>query len=207
MPAITAEAGPIDFSRYIHDDPEAGLFSVNREIYIDPVLYELEMEYIFEANWVFLCHESQLPNLNDFYTTHMGRQPVVVVRNQQGEVNAFINACSHKGSRICLTRQGNTKFHTCTYHGWVFDNDGNNVSVKDGADAAYSEAFAAKDFGLKKVPKVAEYRGWIFGSLADDVVPLEEHLGDMKLFIDLGSWDSWQRNTQLASKMYSISSS
>ena len=185
MPAITAEAGPIDFSRYIHDDPEAGLFSVNREIYIDPVLYELEMEYIFEANWVFLCHESQLPNLNDFYTTHMGRQPVVVVRNQQGEVNAFINACSHKGSRICLTRQGNTKFHTCTYHGWVFDNDGNNVSVKDGADAAYSEAFAAKDFGLKKVPKVAEYRGWIFGSLADDVVPLEEHLGDMKLFIDL----------------------
>ncbi len=178
-------AAPIDFSRYILDDQDQGVFSVNREIYNTPELYDLEMEYIFEANWVFLCHESQVANPNDFYTTHMGRQPIVVTRDKAGELNAFINACSHKGSKICLTRQGNTKFHTCTYHGWVFDNQGKNVSVKDNEDACYSEAFAAQDFGLKKVPKLAEYRGWIFGSLEDDVAPLETHLGDMKLFIDL----------------------
>jgi len=178
-------AAPIDFGRYIHDDKKQGVFSVNREIFNTPELYDLEMEYIFEANWVFLCHESQVPNPHDFYTTHMGRQPVVVTRDKEGELNAFINACSHKGSKLCLTRQGNTKFHTCTYHGWVFDSQGNSISVKDRDDASYSEAFAAQDFNLKKVPKLAEYRGWIFGSLEADVVPLDEHLGDMRLFIDL----------------------
>ncbi len=178
-------AAPIDFGRYIYDDKKQGVFSVNREIFNTPELYDLEMEYIFEANWVFLCHESQVPNPHDFYTTHMGRQPVVVTRDKEGELNAFINACSHKGSKLCLTRQGNTKFHTCTYHGWVFDSQGNSISVKDRDDASYSEAFAAQDFNLKKVPKLAEYRGWIFGSLEADVVPLDEHLGDMRLFIDL----------------------
>lgn len=178
-------AAPIDFGRYIHDDKKQGVFSVNREIFNTPELYDLEMEYIFEANWVFLCHESQVPNPHDFYTTHMGRQPVVVTRDKEGELNAFINACSHKGSKLCLTRQGNTKFHTCTYHGWVFDSQGNSISVKDRDDASYSEAFAAQDFNLKKVPRLAEYRGWIFGSLEADVVPLDEHLGDMRLFIDL----------------------
>jgi len=180
-----ATAAPIDFGRYIRDDQDQGVFSVNREIYNTPELYDLEMEYIFEANWVFLCHESQLPDPNDYYTTFMGRQPVVVMRDKEGEIDAFINACSHKGSKVCLTRQGNAKFHTCTYHGWVFDSQGKNVSIKDHEDAMYSEAFAAQDFGLKKVPKVAEYRGWIFGSLEADVVPLEEHLGDTRLFIDL----------------------
>ncbi|MBL4622060.1 MAG: Rieske 2Fe-2S domain-containing protein [Immundisolibacteraceae bacterium] len=187
MGSSSQDAGTaaIDFAQYLHDDTEQGVFSVRRDIFTDPEIYDREMEYIFESNWVFLCHESQLPNPNDFYTTHIGRQPVVVVRNQQGELNGFINACSHKGSKICLTRQGNTKFHTCSYHGWVFDNDGNNVAVKDNEDAAYSDAFKQLDFGLKKVPKVAEYRGWIFGSIEADVVSLEDHLGDMKLFIDL----------------------
>ena len=180
-----AGTAAIDFAQYLHDDTEQGVFSVRRDIFTNPEIYDLEMEYIFESNWVFLCHESQLPNPNDFYTTHIGRQPVVVIRNQQGELNGFINACSHKGSKVCLTRQGNTKFHTCSYHGWVFDNNGKNVAVKDNEDAAYSDAFKALDFGLKPVPKIAEYRGWIFGSIEADVAPLEEHLGDMRQFIDL----------------------
>ena len=182
LPGATA---PLDFSRYLDDRPDEGVFRVSRDIYRDERLFELEMKYIFESNWVFLCHASQIPQPHDFYTTHIGRQPVVVTRNAQGELRGFLNTCTHKGSLLCVTQAGNSRFHICTYHGWTFDNDGNCVSIKDEAPAGYSDAFSRDNKNLFPVARIAEYRGWIFGSLCDDVPSLEEHLGDMRLFIDL----------------------
>ena len=88
-------------------------------------------------------------------------------------------------SLVCLNRSGNRKFHSCTYHGWTFDTNGRCVSIKDHAEAAYTPAFEAPGHDLQAVPKLAEYRGWIFGSLNADVMPLEQHLGDARVFIDL----------------------
>lgn len=178
-------AGPVDFDRYIDDRIDEGVFAVHRDIFRDEFLFELEMKYIFESNWVFLCHASQISRPHDFYTTHIGRQPVLVTRNAAGELKAFLNTCTHKGSLVCLTRAGNRKFHACTYHGWTFDTNGRCVSIKDHADAAYTPAFEAESHDLPAVPKLGEYRGWIFGSLNPDVLPLEEHLGDARVFIDL----------------------
>ena len=178
-------AGPVDFDRYIDDRIDEGQFAVHRDIFRDEFLFELEMKYIFESNWVFLCHASQLPKPHDFFSTHIGRQPVLVTRNAAGELKAFLNTCTHKGSLVCLNRSGNRKFHSCTYHGWTFDTNGRCVSIKDHAEAAYTPAFEAHSHDLHAVPKLAEYRGWIFGSLNADVVPLEQHLGDARVFIDL----------------------
>ena len=49
--------------------------------FTDEDLFELEMKYIFEGNWIYLAHESQIPNINDYYTTYMGRQPIVIRNN------------------------------------------------------------------------------------------------------------------------------
>jgi benzoate/toluate 1,2-dioxygenase alpha subunit len=61
----------------IVEDKENGLYRAKRDIFTDPELFELEMKYIFEGNWIYLAHESQIPNKNDYYTTYMGRQPRV----------------------------------------------------------------------------------------------------------------------------------
>lgn len=180
-----APAPPIDFDRYLLDDPTGGRFTVSRDIFRDPWLYELEMKYIFEANWVFLCHQSQIPNPGDYYTTHIGRQPVVVIRDAAGVLNAFINSCPHKGSKLFLYQRGNGKFQMCPYHGWTFDNHGQCVSIKDHAAAAYTDSFERIDHNLTAIARIGEYRGWIFGSLGDEVPSLDEHLGDTRLFIDL----------------------
>src|SRR3712207_4224899 len=76
------------------EDPQKGVYRVARDIFTDPEIFELEMKYIFEGNWIYLAHESQIPNKNDYFTTWMGRQPIVIARNRTGELNAFINACS-----------------------------------------------------------------------------------------------------------------
>ena len=81
----------------LEDDKEKGIYRCKREMFTDPDLFELEMTHIFEGNWIYLAHESQIPDVNDFLTTTMGRQPIFIARNKAGELNAFLNACSHRG--------------------------------------------------------------------------------------------------------------
>ena len=83
---------------------ETGEFKLHRSVFTDKTLFDLEMKYIFEGNWVYLAHESQVKDKNDYFTTHIGRQPVIVARNRNGELNAMINACSHRGAQVAVIR-------------------------------------------------------------------------------------------------------
>lgn len=73
------------------DSPETGEFRANRNIFTDEEIFELEMKHIWEGNWVYQAHEAQIPNIGDYYTTNIGRQPIIISRNKQGELNALIN--------------------------------------------------------------------------------------------------------------------
>jgi len=170
----------------VQDDPNTGLFRCKRNIFTDPELFELEMKYIFEGNWIYLAHESQVPNKNDYFTGFMGRQPVFIARNRQGELNAFVNACSHRGAMLCRHKRGNKSTYTCPFHGWTFNNSGKLLKVKDPDGAGYPEQFN-KDgsHDLTKVARFESYRGFLFGSLNPDVKPLREHLGEATKIIDL----------------------
>jgi hypothetical protein len=54
----------------------------------------------------------------------MGRQPIFIARNRDGELNAYINACSHRGAMLCRFRRGSRVIFTCPFHGWTFTNSG-----------------------------------------------------------------------------------
>ena len=125
----------------MEDDPETGHYRVARDIFTDPDIFELEMKHIFEGNWIYLAHESQIPNNNDYLTTYMGRQPIVIARNRNGELNAFINACSHRGAMLCRHKRDNKSTFTCPFHGWTFNNSGKLLKVKDPEGAGYPEQF------------------------------------------------------------------
>jgi benzoate/toluate 1,2-dioxygenase alpha subunit len=170
---------------YVDDRPSEGVFRVHRDVYADPELFELEMKYIFERTWNYLALESEIAKPNDFVTRHIGRTPVIVTRDAKGKIGAFINACRHKGATVCRLEEGNTKFHVCPYHGWAYDASGKNVDIKDRAAGAYAAAFEAENHDLLPVAKIASYKGMIFGSLSAEVPALEDHLGDLKFFLDL----------------------
>lgn len=93
--------------------PEEGVVRVNRKVFTDQELFDLEMRYIFEGNWIFLAHESQIPNVGDYYTTNIGRQPIMITRSKDGELNALINACSHRGAMLCRRKTDNRTTITC----------------------------------------------------------------------------------------------
>jgi benzoate/toluate 1,2-dioxygenase alpha subunit len=170
----------------VQEDAATGHYRCKRNIFTDPVLFELEMKHIFEGNWIYMAHESQIPNKNDYFTTFMGRQPVFIARNRNGELNAFINACSHRGAMICRHKRDNKSTFTCPFHGWTFNNNGKLLKVKDPDGAGYPEAFNKEgSHDLTRVARFESYRGFLFGSLNPDVKSLTEHLGESTKIIDM----------------------
>lgn len=187
MSAIIEKARDLDhlLATAVQDDKEAGLYRCRRDIFTNEDLFALEMKHIFEGNWVYLAHESQIPEPNDYYTTWIGRQPVVITRDKTGTLNAVINACAHKGAMLCRRKQGNKGSFTCPFHGWTFSNTGKLLKVKDAKTTQYPEQFG-KDgsHDLTRVARFESYRGFLFGSLNADVAPLEEFLGETTIIID-----------------------
>ncbi|HKP78235.1 MAG TPA: aromatic ring-hydroxylating dioxygenase subunit alpha [Phenylobacterium sp.] len=170
---------------HILDDPSSDTFLLDREVYTSPELFELEMKHIFEGGWVFLGLESQIPEPHDFFTTWIGRHPVIVSRDADGEVHALINTCRHKAAIVCHLRQGNKRAHVCAYHSWSYDSAGRNLVIKNQPVGAYPESFNDREHDLARVARLESYRGILFGSLNPEVPPLVEHLGDARVFLDL----------------------
>ena len=103
----------------LQDDPSSHQYRLDRTAFTDEQLFELEMKHIFEGNWIFLAHESQIPNVNDYLTLHVGRQPVVLTRSKDGRINALMNTCTHRGATLCRHKKGNKSSFTCPFHGQI----------------------------------------------------------------------------------------
>ncbi len=156
--------------------------AVHKDLYVKEGLFEDEMTHLFGSTWVFIGHESELPNANDFIRRRIGRRPVIFVKKEDGTTDVLINRCPHRGALICRFEKGNAKRFTCGYHAWSFENDGKCVAIP--IRQAYGEDFNLEKHNLLKPAHVDNYRGFVFASMSPDVVPLDEHLGGAKTYID-----------------------
>ncbi|CAH0145716.1 Anthranilate 1,2-dioxygenase large subunit [Pseudomonas sp. Bi70] len=162
---------------------EEGIYRIARDMFTEPELFDLEMELIFEKNWIYACHESEIANKHDFVTMRAGRQPLIITRDGEGNLNALINACQHRGTTLTRVGKGNQSTFTCPFHAWCYKSDGRLVKVK--APSEYGEDFDKATRGLKKA-RIESYKGFVFVSLdIHGADTLEEYLGDAKVFFDM----------------------
>lgn len=156
---------------------------VHRRIYLEQEIFELEMERIFESNWVFVGHESEVAAPGDFKTVAIGTQPAIMTRDENGDIHVLMNRCMHRGSTVCQEERGNSHAFRCWYHGWTYSNKGDLIGVPYAE--GYGTSFDRRKFGLIKAACVEKYRGLVFASLNPDVERLGDYLATAKYYIDL----------------------
>lgn len=163
------DADPIDGLIAMHR-PGHGLA---RPFYLDPAIFERDMERLFRRHWHCLAHASVIPEAGDFELFRLGDEQVILSRAADGAVHAMLNVCRHRGAEVCTKPKGKARFFVCPYHAWTYANDGSlraaRLMPKDFDRAAH---------GLKKLHvRVAE--GLVFVSFADtplEFAPIEQAL-------------------------------
>lgn len=173
-------AAEIDAENLVLQGPKT--FRVHGSVYTDEAVFREEMQRIYSSTWVFVAHESQLPHPGDYKTSHIGLQPVIVSRSEDGAVHVLFNRCVHRAAVVCRMDKGTANYFRCPYHGWVYGNDGRLTGISQ-RGGGYDDDFDAPE-GLKRAARVESYRGLVFASLNPDVPPLTEHLGNARHWID-----------------------
>ena len=129
--------------------------------YTDEDIYQRDIEEIYLKSWIYAGHLSEIPKTGDWFLFEMAGESVIIARNQDGQVNALVNVCRHRGSKICLENSGCSKKLVCRYHGWSYYLDGRLHSA-----AHMSDDFDKSTIGLKRLhTEILE--GMIFINFAD----------------------------------------
>lgn len=161
--------------------PERG--QIPAAIFTDPEIYRLEMDRIFRRSWLFVAHDSEIPAPGDYVTRYMAEQPVIVARDEGGQVRVLLNVCRHRGMRVCRADLGNTSHFRCPYHGFTYKNTGELIGIPFHKEI-YGDALDRAALGLVQA-RTAGYAGLIFATWDPQAEALAESLGPMRWYLDL----------------------
>ena len=142
-------------------------WALDQRFYIDPEIYQLELDRIVTRNWILAGHASQIPDAGDYLVFSLPNESAIIVRGEDGNVRAFANVCRHRGSLVCLENRGNKRKFECPYHGWTYDLDGKLIAAR-----SMQGGFNKEEFGLHPV-SLKLFGGLVFVCFCDDPPSLE----------------------------------
>ncbi len=162
---------------------------ISREIFVNEEIYREEQERVFARSWLFVGHESQIPNPGDFFASGMGEEGVILCRDRAGKIHVFLNSCRHRGMKVCRYDEGNTPIFTCPYHGWSYGTNGKLVGVPYFREAYHSQ-LDRPQWGLVEVAQLCNYKGAIWATWDPAAPSFTEYLGDFSRYLDQ-TFDAW----------------
>jgi Rieske 2Fe-2S family protein len=148
-------------------DRQRERYALTQEFYSDPEIYERDIERIFLRSWLYAGHRSEIPKPGDWFLFDFAGESVIVAHGLDGEINAMLNVCRHRGSRVCVESAGCSKRLTCRYHGWTYDLDGQLVGA-----SRMGDDFDKSGVSLKRI-HVEVLDGMIFVNFADKPSPFQ----------------------------------
>ena len=161
--------------------------AVHRDVYLSQELFDLEMERLWRNTWIYVGHDSQVPNIGDFYSTEIARQPLIMLRDEGGKVRVLMNRCAHKGARLVSAMHGQceNRLLRCPYHGWTYRLDGSirTIPMKSGYEGT-ALADSPNSRGIVNLPQVENYRGFVFARLSESGPGFREYFGESLTSID-----------------------
>src|SRR5688500_8266306 len=105
-------------------------WTLEREFYCDPEIFELDLERVFCKRWLFAGAACRIPRHGDFFVYDVAGESLIVIRDEQGEIQCLYNTCRHRGSRVCLSDAGHARKLVCPYHAWTYETDGSLAAAR-----------------------------------------------------------------------------
>lgn len=147
--------------------------SLPRAFYCDDTVLAADLERLFGRCWLFAGHACQVARAGEYFLYDVGRESLIILRGDDGELRAFFNVCRHRGSRVCTAPSGRAKKLVCPYHQWAYDHSGALLAARGmGPD------FAPGQYGLRPA-HVRELQGLIYVCLAHQPPPFEAALREV----------------------------
>ena len=131
--------------------------------YVEPLIFEMDMKYIFMSQWLFVGHISQIKQSGDYFTFVAGKESIIIVRGEDGSIHGHFNVCRHRESQICLESSEHVRTLVCPDHQWVYQLDGALKTAR-----LFEDNFDKARFGLHSV-HVRVLNGLIFICMADTI--------------------------------------
>lgn len=170
----------------IVEDKIKGQFLVPRRAYVDQAVFEREYAAIFSKCWLYLGHASELPQPGSFLTRKVARRPILFTRDREGNFNALLNVCPHRGALVCRERSGKASAFMCMYHGWTFGADGHLMTLP--GSAGYPEGFKTDpQKQMVPVPRLERFGDFFFVNFSKEGEDLASFLGDAGDYLKLVS--------------------
>ncbi|HEY2056164.1 MAG TPA: aromatic ring-hydroxylating dioxygenase subunit alpha [Solirubrobacterales bacterium] len=154
-----------------------GNFTVGRRAWFDGEVHREELKKIFSKAWLFVGHESEIPEPGDYVTRRLGIEPVVMTRDKEGQVRIVGNTCRHRGIRLCRADRGNSSHFRCPYHGWTYASNGDLTGVTNVREI-FDASFDKKRFPLYTPAQIDSVFGLVFATWDPEAPSLQEFLGD-----------------------------
>jgi phthalate 3,4-dioxygenase alpha subunit len=167
----------------IIDDVRQGM--IPAIVYSSAELFELERRRVFGRAWLFMAHESEIPEPGDYVVRRIVDDSFIVCRDEHGQIRVLFNMCLHRGMQVCRSELGNTSHFRCPYHAWTYKNTGELTGVPFHKDAYGGDAGLRREgTGLLPAPRVETYAGLIFASLDAGAPDLADYLGGFRFYLD-----------------------
>ena len=155
-----------------------GSQSLPRQFYTSETVYKMDIQHYWNHSWIWVGHLNQIPNVGDFFLFDYGYESVIIARDKNDSVNAFLNVCRHRGSRVCIEKSGNTRLFVCPYHAWTYELNGSLRAAREMEDN-----FNSAEYSLKKV-NLRIFHGLIFICVADNPPNIDEGLLQLEPLVE-----------------------
>ena len=155
-----------------------GSQSLPRQFYTSETVYKMDIQHYWNHSWIWVGHINQIPNVGDFLLFDYGYESVIIARDKNNSVNAFLNVCRHRGSRVCIEKSGNTRVFVCPYHAWTYELNGSLRAAREMEDN-----FKTAEYSLKKV-NLRIFHGLIFICVADNPPNIDEGLLQLEPLVE-----------------------
>lgn len=151
--------------------------SLTRPFYVDPEIFDWDIERVFKRYWLPIAFSSRIRSPGDYFLYEIAGEQIIVVRGTDDKVYAHYNVCRHRGSRLCLEKEGNKTKFVCPYHAWSYAHDGSFVNARH----LYEET--DKDSLSLFSVHAREMEGLIFIFLGEDIADFEPIVQDFTPYI------------------------